>query len=234
MVITLQVIQLLHHCSIEFQENAHIHLVFPLRNTPINISESEYILTKVHSCSTMRNSINNLVSKFDNYAMNEYKYPNNLLRNTAVLASKTDYVFVIDIDMIPSSDLSRLFTQFIQIFPALSKSNVPNHDENIVYVVPAFEIQGNITLPSNKNGLLLLWEAGFVRPFYYEMCWKCQKPTNFLLWKTFADPDLYVAYEVKWIDPWEPFFIAPRTMPLFDERFQQYGFNRISQVCLLY
>ena len=36
----------------------------------------------------------------------------------------------------------------------------------------------------------------------------------------------------QWADPWEPFFIAEKSqLPLYDERFKQYGFNRIQQVC---
>ena len=30
-----------------------------------------------------------------------------------------------------------------------------------------------------------------------------------------------VGYEVKWKDPWEPFFIAPRASADYDERFKQ-------------
>ena len=30
-----------------------------------------------------------------------------------------------------------------------------------------------------------------------------------------------VGYEIKWRDPWEPFFISPRTAPDYDERFKQ-------------
>jgi hypothetical protein len=30
-----------------------------------------------------------------------------------------------------------------------------------------------------------------------------------------------VAYEIKWQDPWEPFFISPRSAPGYDERFKQ-------------
>ncbi|XP_042243473.1 uncharacterized protein LOC121880381 isoform X2 [Homarus americanus] len=41
-------------------------------------------------------------------------------------------------------------------------------------------------------------------------------------------------YEVLWQDPWEPFYIASTKVPLYDERFRQYGFNRISQVCELH
>ena len=41
-----------------------------------------------------------------------------------------------------------------------------------------------------------------------------------------------IGYEATWHDPWEPFYIAQTDLvPRHDERFQNYGFNRISQVC---
>lgn len=43
-----------------------------------------------------------------------------------------------------------------------------------------------------------------------------------------------IGYNVEWKDPWEPFYIASANTPLYDERFKQYGFNRISQVCELH
>ncbi|KAI0214096.1 hypothetical protein LSAT2_000811 [Lamellibrachia satsuma] len=59
--------------------------------------------------------------------------------------------------------------------------------------------------------------------------------TDYDRWQNLKhDSELRVSYEVKWQDPWEPFYIAPRTVPVFDERFKQYGFNRISQACELH
>ena len=45
-------------------------------------------------------------------------------------------------------------------------------------------------------------------------------------------PPLSRSHQVAYHDPWEPFYIS-RTAdtPQFDERFKQYGFNRISQIC---
>ena len=43
---------------------------------------------------------------------------------------------------------------------------------------------------------------------------------------------LNIAYSVEWQPLWEPFYISHRDVPLYDERFKQYGFNRISQVSL--
>ena len=36
-----------------------------------------------------------------------------------------------------------------------------------------------------------------------------------------AVSDLQIAYTVEWKDPWEPFYIAPNHIPLYDERFKQ-------------
>ena len=43
---------------------------------------------------------------------------------------------------------------------------------------------------------------------------------------------LGVAFTVEWKPMWEPFYISRSDAPLYDERFRQYGYNRISQVIL--
>lgn len=32
---------------------------------------------------------------------------------------------------------------------------------------------------------------------------------------------LEIAYYIEWKDPWEPFYIAPNHVPLYNERFKQ-------------
>ncbi|GIY53247.1 hypothetical protein CEXT_235611 [Caerostris extrusa] len=62
------------------------------------------------------------------------------------------------------------------------------------------------------------------------MCWKCQKHTDYETWqKEPPSQKLNVIFEVLWRDPWEPFYIGRNVAPFYDERFRQYGFNRISQ-----
>ena len=36
-----------------------------------------------------------------------------------------------------------------------------------------------------------------------------------------SNNNLQIAYTVTWKDPWEPFYIAPNYVPLYDERFKQ-------------
>ncbi|NWS16973.1 B4GA1 glucuronyltransferase, partial [Pachyramphus minor] len=104
------------------------------------------------------------------------------------------------------------------------------------FVLPAFEVRGGTGVPGSKAELLRLWDAGDARPFYGTLCPRCQAPTDFGRWRALPPPPrLRVAYEVPWRDPWEPFYVAPaRGVPPFDERFLQYGFNRISQACELH
>ncbi|NWS78768.1 B4GA1 glucuronyltransferase, partial [Crotophaga sulcirostris] len=105
-----------------------------------------------------------------------------------------------------------------------------------VLVPPAFEVRAGSPLPGTKAELLELWDRGDARPFYGALCPRCQAPTDHGRWKALPpSPRLRVAYEVPWRDPWEPFYVGPaRGVPPFDERFLQYGFNRISQACELH
>lgn len=102
-------------------------------------------------------------------------------------------------------------------------------------VVPAFEIRRARRMPTNKNELLQLYQVGEVRPFYYGLCTPCQAPTNYSRWVNLPEETLLrPSYVVPWQDPWEPFYVAGGKVPTFDERFRQYGFNRISQACELH
>jgi hypothetical protein len=56
---------------------------------------------------------------------------------------------------------SRLFTE-------------THHEDKTVYVVPAFEARETVSSPRTKTELLKLVDGGHVRPFYIELCWKCQ------------------------------------------------------------
>ena len=53
---------------------------------------------------------------------------------------------------------------------------------------------------------------------------------NKIIRQTEEASSLNPLYEVLWRDPWEPFYISRNNIPQYDERFRQYGFNRISQV----
>ncbi|KAJ3584938.1 hypothetical protein NHX12_013661 [Muraenolepis orangiensis] len=164
-----------------------------------------------------------------NYAIRgNVSYPNNLLRNVARSGTEASYVLVVDVDMAPSADLHRQFVSMVARRP-------PASDE--VFVLPAFEIRHVRKLPATKSELVQLYQVGEVRPFYEELCPRCQAPTDYSQWVNNHGRDagpLDVAYTLPWVDPWEPFYIGSSDVPLYDESFKQYGFNRISQACELH
>lgn len=166
-----------------------------------------------------------------NYAFSK-SYPNNLLRNVARRATNSEFFLAIDIDMMPSENLRQEFLSFANKKGLLKKNR--RYDKT-VFVIPAFEAKEAVSPPLNKGQLLSLIETGEIRPFYSQICTKCQDLTNYDAWLN-EPPGSEMAplFDVIWKDPWEPFYIASNNVPLYDERFKQYGFNRISQVCELH
>lgn len=176
-------------------------------------------------CASVFSRLETHRDTYKNYAISgNISYPNNLLRNVARGGTESSYILVIDIDMMPSADLHHQFQAMIMRRESAS-------DE--VFVLPAFEIRHARKMPATKAELVQLYQVGEVRPFYEELCPRCQAPTNYSQWVNShvrGSGTLEVAYTLTWVDPWEPFYIGPHTVPLYDENFKQYGFNRISQV----
>ncbi|EDQ87765.1 uncharacterized protein MONBRDRAFT_26884 [Monosiga brevicollis MX1] len=153
-------------------------------------------------------------------------YPNNLLRNLARDQATTLFTMVLDVDIVPSHNIAK----------AVEQAVAAHHGSytRLAFVVPAFELDTSTatTMPAHRDELLQMLEAGTARPFYQEVCWKCQRHTNYEKWQQGPMQITELEYEVSWHDPWEPFYIArERSCPRYDVRFRQYGFNRISQVC---
>lgn len=228
----LTALSLLHKCSASFRKQVSVHLIFPLTHKKL-IQNRQSNNSSTYVCDDLFFALKQIVD-FKNYAFN-FAYPNNLLRNVGVRTTTTSFVLVIDIDIIPSSNLRSETRELLKTYPPNQHIHNPgeHNPSKIVYVIPTFEIREHMDIPRNKETLLQMWADGETRPFYFEMCNKCQSPTQYERWKRIASSKEQMAYDVEWIDPWEPFYIAPANMPLYDERFKQYGFNRISQVSML-
>lgn len=244
----IEAILLLRRCFPSIRYNTSFHLVFPLSVPPPAIGAttmqprpSIQPSLHEHNCANVMTIIQSMQPGVMNYAHAGVPYPNNLLRNVARRNSLTQYVFVIDIDLIPSDTLYEQFNQFAKDNNLYSDSQ---KETKVVFVVPAYEVKEstydplssshanpNDLIPRHKTSLLQMVEVMEARPFYFELCWKCQKYTDYDAWQREpAAAKLAVLFEVLWRDPWEPFYISRNNVPFYDERFRQYGFNRISQV----
>ncbi|KAI1287642.1 Beta-1,4-glucuronyltransferase 1 [Halotydeus destructor] len=237
----IEAIILLRKCHPLIRHNANFHLVFPLRVPPPKTGSiagqptSVLTVTKSTSCADVDTVLETLDSSNLNYDLGGVAYPNNLLRNVARRNSMTFFVLVVDIDLIVNEGLRADFMKFAEeqtLFAEKKKS------DKVVYVLPAYEVKAELPdsrIPKDKNELIERISNNEARPFYFELCWNCQKHTDYNAWQ--LEPQaakLALMYEALWRDPWEPFYISRNNVPFYDERFRQYGFNRISQVCELH
>ncbi|XP_057315719.1 beta-1,4-glucuronyltransferase 1-like [Hydractinia symbiolongicarpus] len=207
----LSELNLLVQCRTTIASQVAFHVVIPLSHPPF---QSNLVIKKEDklTCSQF-----NVAHKDNakNYDFVQISYPGNLLRNVALQNIITSHVLVIDVDMLPSPNLREQL---------LSSSLLES--DNIAIVIPSFEVNSEKTIPVDKTELIHYWTQGYIRPFYKSVCWKCQKYTDYDQWKSIGR-----SYQVSWHDPWEPFYIGRKKRIKYDERFEQYGFNRISQLC---
>ncbi|XP_031572313.1 beta-1,4-glucuronyltransferase 1-like [Actinia tenebrosa] len=223
----------LHICSSKIRERVSFHVVYPLSH-PALMNDLMYYAKQARkvtprSCEEFLVGMQTTgVIQNKNYANIQIPYPNNLLRNIARSNADKDYIFMVDIDMMCNGNLYHDFLKFAE-----DNNLFGNSQDMRVFVVPAFESQESVSVDLTKNGLIQLWDSGKIQPFYFKACWKCQRPTNYEDWKRHKSKStgLDISHKVEWEDPWEPFYIGPYHVPMYDDRFKKYGFNRISQVC---
>lgn len=265
MQMAIDMILLLRKCFPLIRSMTSFHIVYPLKsadkypNLHINNSNSHGVWSNlvaqsitrcdhgrsanasgasgVNCCNSILSTLfTDLKSKSMNYFnVERIAYPNNLLRNVGRRYSLTEFILVIDIDMVTSVSLRESFLAFAKdskLFENTLKL------DKVAYVLPVYEVHRDTRqheIPKDKNSLMDMISAGKARPFYIELCKKCQKPTEYEAWEKEAMRDkLAILYEVEWKDPWEPFYLSRNTAPMYDERFRQYGFNRISNLCELH
>ena len=161
-------------------------------------------------------------------------YPSNLLRNVArlgITTSTVQYILAVDIDIFPAPDLFHHLVSFYT-----QKSNTEEKFDRTLYVIPAFEIHSDAVqraapLPQNKRELTLLWNDAQLQPFQADVCPTCQFLTNYQAWRQEASGDQIVSlFRPHYSQPWQPYYIGPKTVPTFDPRFKAHAHARISQV----
>ncbi|KAK3106012.1 hypothetical protein FSP39_010855 [Pinctada imbricata] len=166
-------------------------------------------------------------------------YPYSVLRNTAVTSVEEGYVFLTDIDMVPSANLNGLFLEHIKnmtndrngnknLYPFISPE-VYKLKFSTAYVIPAFEAVNSLYYARDKKELVSLVKRGFIRQCAIKSCKICQQSTLYNKW--LSNP-VNGSYSITLANRYyEPFYILHRSSyPKFDERFKDRGFDRISQV----
>ena len=100
----------------------------------------------------------------------KFPYPQNHLRNLARRNCQTSYVFLTDVDIIPSARLAEGLDVFL--------SNV-KCTNLCAYVIPTYELDERVNFPRNKTDLIRLAKKGLARPLHHKVFIYNQYATNF-------------------------------------------------------
>ena len=88
---------------------------------------------------------------------NNTPYPQNHLRNQARTNCQTEYIYLIDVDIIPSIGMADNLDQFLR------KSQC---DKLCAYVIPVYEVEENASFPRNKSEMLKLAKNRIARRYH--------------------------------------------------------------------
>ena len=150
-------------------------------------------------------------------------YPVNLLRNLAMEQATTEYLFLADVDFLPS----------LGSYEALqsSVSSLLSDHPNRLLVIPAFESShyNPHQFPDTKAELVKKLDLGEIFTFRQREWPAGHRPTNYPHWRTATTP-----YSVAWLPDYEPYIVGPRSMVRYDTRFSGFGWNKVSHIMELH
>jgi len=143
-------------------------------------------------------------------------YPVNVLRNVALNASTTPYVFFSDIDFLPSANLYEYAREAVRVLG----------NNRSALIVPAFEsLQYRVKLPANKSELISMLDRNELFTFRYYVWKEGHAPTNYDHWRAAHRP-----YKVSWAENFEPYIIVHKNVSSYDRRFIGFGWNKVSHI----
>jgi len=142
-------------------------------------------------------------------------YPINALRNAALRAAATEFVFLLDIDFVPSPGAHDA------LLP-LARRLVKGRE---ALVVPAIEVQSGAALPATRAEAKALFDSGRAEGFHMTRYPRGHQPTRFEHWFRAGEGEEYrVGYSLGF----EPYVVARRAeVPAYDARFRGYGLNKV-------
>jgi len=156
-------------------------------------------------------------------AMKGELYPVNALRNMALDAAETEYVFLLDSDFVSDK----------KAYESI-RLHLPGDREALV--VPAFELgktgfdpesMRSKDQPADKEGLARLVKEGLAREFHKNVGF--HRPTSFTRWMWDDEEGTYIIPSSRLIDKFEPYVVVRKaSLPRYDERFAGRWYDKIS------
>ena len=170
--VLLTYIAYLRQCVAGVMERVSFHLVLPKDKMPAGVKAD---LTNLESfdCLKPEETLNQLLKRLPPTIVkwrSKNPYPQNHLRNVARKNCQNSYVFLTDVDIVPSYNLSNGLDRFLRNDECKTKC---------AYVVPTYELDERVHFPPNKSELMRLARKGLARPFHEKVFIFNQFATNF-------------------------------------------------------
>lgn len=154
--------------------NVTFHLAFPQDRKPQHETADSYKLLKMFDCRNPQKTLQSMLQLRTTETTRwrtRNLYPQNHLRNFARKGCQTKYVFLTDVDIVPSNNIVPLLNEFL----ATARCSTGL----CAYVIPTLEIDERVRFPSSKTELLRLVKRGLARPFHEKVFIYNQYATNF-------------------------------------------------------
>lgn len=186
-----------------------------------NDSEVSHLIHLIQS-STVISSRHNIAYHMVYKEGVQMYYPINPLRITAMENAGSKYLFLNDMDFLPSFGLYHYLREMVDKFDL----------SHAVLVVPAFETYEEpetFIFPRDKSSLRKLVLKNKVFQFHRKNYIRGHAPTDYRNWLTATKP-----YEITWQPQYEPYLVTRRDITPLDPRFVSRHFNKVSHTEQLY
>lgn len=176
----------LNDCYDKIRNTVTIHLAYSKQYAPTNVQKflkQNYI---DYACDQPEQILKKLI-KLRSIETTKWRtrnpYPQNHMRNLARKGCQTDYVFLTDIDIIPSINFTQNLDKFLKQIKCIKKC---------AYVIPTYEIDSRVKFPNSKEDLIRLSKKGLARPFHHKVFIYNQYATNFSRFVNFGFLDFRI------------------------------------------
>jgi len=161
----------LRHCFPQVKDQVSFHLAYSWDYPPR--AEPNITFDYKQDCSNPEVVMSELL-KLRGPQTIEWKnnslFPQNHLRNQARTNCQTEYIYLVDVDIIPCIGMVDSLDQFLR------KSQCKNL---CAYVIPVYEIDEQAGFPTNKYEMLKLVKNKTARPFHQKVYAIAQSATNY-------------------------------------------------------
>ncbi|GLV41088.1 uncharacterized protein CBL_04612 [Carabus blaptoides fortunei] len=217
----------LRKCHQAVRDRVSFHFAFPKEKLARSVRSVDLAELAAMNCFKPEAMVQQLLKKRP-MSISKWRfknpYPQNHLRNLARKNCQSGYVFLTDVDIIPSMRMCEGLDVFLRHVTC---------EGRCAYVIPTYELDERVRFPTNKSELVRLANKGLARPFHHKVFIYNQYATNISRWQsTVTDgPEVHISHRVTNFEfLYEPFYVALDTVPPHDERFLGYGFTRNTQV----